>query len=350
VFIVSDNIVIPPDSAGPKGPAVRFGGLQADRLYELARRKDAQSRVELGNTVTSLFVESDLSLREQEIISDILITMLKQAERDLRRSIADRLAALDKAPLRVVLHLANDEIEVAEKILAQSPVLEEMDLVLIIETQPSPYWQAIAERQDLRESVVRSLVQTRDYPTASVLVKNQNAIIPLDSFEVLVDMSNTANDLCVPLLGRRDLPPQMIADLYAIAATKIGQDVMMSLPPERRAEIEPHLADVAREYVQATKGNTDPTEMMIEAARSMKKKGRLTIEGMIQSLNNGQLASFMAQMMVFLEAGLPAIKDMLADASAQMMIALCRVNRVEKKMFLKMFLLSHKYRTGERVV
>jgi hypothetical protein len=39
----------------------------------------------------------------------------------------------------------------------------------------------------------------------------------------------------------------------AIAATKIGQDVMMSLPPERRAEIEPHLADVAREYVQATK-------------------------------------------------------------------------------------------------
>jgi hypothetical protein len=65
----------------------------------------------------------------------------------------------------------------------------------------------------------------------------------------------------------------------------------------------------------------------------MKKKGRLTIEGMIQSLNNGQLASFMAQMMVFLEAGLPAIKDMLADASAQMMIALCRVNRVEKKCF-----------------
>lgn len=332
------------------GPGIRFGGMQADRLYELARRKDHQSRIELGNAVTDLFAQADLSLREQDIVSDILITMLKQAERELRRSIADRLAAVDKAPLRVVLHLANDEIDVARKILAQSPVLEDMDLMLIIETQPSPYWQVIAERHDLHEPVIRALVQTRDISTAKVLIGNESAVIPPDSFETLIDLSDVSNDLCVPLLARHDLPADLISSLYTIAAVKIGQEAIMTLPSERLAEIQPHILDITQEFVAGTKGQFNPSPAMVEAARHLKEKGRLTIDGMVQSLDNGQVASFMAQMMVFLSSDLPRVRAMIADESGQGLAAVCRVNRVEKKTFLKMFLLTQKYRTGDRTV
>jgi uncharacterized protein (DUF2336 family) len=328
----------------------RFGGLQADYLYELARSKNPDDRRQLGNAVTDLFTDGNLSLREQDIVSDILISMLKQAERDLRRSIADRLAGLDQAPLRVVLYLSNDEIDVARKILAQSPVLEEMDLMLIIETQKSPYWQAIAERKDLQAGVVRALVETRDPSTAKTLVNNQDVTIPMDAFRVLSEMAKAANDLCAPLLHRSDLPQELVASIYAIAGEKIRSEMDESMPDERRDSAAPHVADTVQEFVNAAKNEYDPTELMIDAARSLREKGRLSIDGMVQSLKNGQVASFIAQMMVFLQTDLSQVKKMISEENGQTMAAVCRVNRVDKKIFLKMFLLTQKYRTGERIV
>lgn len=331
-------------------PDKRFGGLQADYLYGLARRKDDESRRELGNAVTDLFADGHLSLREQDIVSDILITMLKQAERDLRRSIADRLAAMNQAPLRVVLYLSNDEIDVARKILAQSPVLEEMDLMLIIETQKSPYWQAIAERKDLKDAVIRALVETRDAGTAKVLVNNQDVTIPQDSFRVLSEIAKVANDLCSPLLHRADLPKELVASIYEIAGQKIEDDMRETMDNESVARVSPHVADTIQEFVKAAQNEYDPTDMMIDAARSLREKGRLSIDGMLQSLKNGQVASFCAQMMVFLQTDLTQVKKMMAEENGQTMAAVCRVNRVDKKIFLKMFLMTQKYRTGERIV
>jgi uncharacterized protein (DUF2336 family) len=338
----------PPSASAPMGG--RFGGIQSDYLYELARRRDPQARVELGNAVTNLFVEADLSLREQDIVSDILITMLKQAEIDLRRAISHRLAAVTKAPLRVVLYLANDDIDVAKPVLTSSPVLEDMDLMLIIETQGADYWRAIAERPDLRATVIQALAETRDIMTAKILMGNTQITIPPSAHIVFADLAHTANDLCVPLLKRADLPPTLVASVYAVVGAKIIDELRTSLPPEQFKKLEPHLVDVVAEHTAAANDGFEPTPPMIEAAKHLQQKGRLSIDGMIQSLRNGQIASFIAQMMVFVGTDLAAIKNMINDDTGKLMAAMCRLHRVDKKIYLKLFLLTQKVRTGDRVV
>lgn len=319
--------------------------LEASRLYQLARSKDSAARAELGDAVTDLFTTIDLSLREREIVSDILITMLKQAEKDLRRALADRLAVLPQAPLRVILHLSNDEIDVAGPILEKSPVLEDIDLMLIIEVQKSPYWQSIARRQDLKAPVVRALVDTKDPDTAVVLVKNDKAQIPADSYAVLAEMAAVSNDLTGPLLARADLPQDLIAVIYAHAGRKLERTLHTD-----DAKILDHVADITNEFVGAAQDEYSPTRLMVDAARILKSRGQLSVETMLQSLKNGQVASCIAQMMVFMDLEFGQVRAMLREPNGESLAAFCRLQRVDKKIFVKMFLMTQKYRSGERLV
>ncbi len=329
-------------------PMARF---RSDYLYELARRKDPEARRELGNVVTDLFISAKLSLREQDIVADILITMLKQAEKDLRLAISERLSNLEQAPLRVVLYLSNDDIDVARPILTYSPVFEEMDMMLVIETRDSEYWQAIAARADLRAAVIRALVETRDVPTARVLVNNNEINIPADSFAILGDMSETANDLSVPLLKRKDLPQDLVSNIYRHVGATIRENLEQVLPPERWAIVKEHVDDVIAEHVDNVVDKIKPPgDAMMEAAEGLKKRGKLTFDGVLQALKNDQISSFIAQLIVFSGLGFKKIQEMISEEDGLKMAALCRIHRIEKKTFLKFFLMTQKLRHGERMV
>ncbi len=319
--------------------------VQASRLYQLARSKEASARAELGDAVTEIFSSEKLSLREQEIVADILITLLRQAEKDLRRAIAERLSVIDHAPLRVILHLSNDEIDVAQPVLEKSTVLEEMDLMLIIEMQKSPYWQSIARRKGLKVPVVRALVNTRDPETAVVLVRNDDAPIPDDSFKILAEMAAVSNDLSGSLLSRADLPKDLVAILYAHAGRKIEQQLA-----EDGQDNMDHVADVTDEFVAAAQDDYTPTRLMIDAARVLSARGQLSIETMAQALKNGQIASCIAQMMVHMDLELGQVRHILMEPTGESLAAFCRIQRADKKVFLKVFLLTQKYRSGDRLV
>lgn len=318
--------------------------IQASRLYQLARSKDSAARAELGEAITSLFMTTELSLREQEIVSDILISMLRQAEKDLRRAIAERLAVIQNAPLRVILHLSSDEIDVARAVLEQSIVLEDMDLMLVIEMQKSAYWQSIARRHDLKMAVVRALVGTKDIDTALTLVQNEKAQIPEDSFRALVEMIPISNDLSRSLLDRADLPKELVSLIYTYAGRKIEKEQRAS------GEISDSIADVTHEFISAAEDDYTPTRLMVDAARILSVRGQLSINSMIQSLKNGQIASAMGQMMVFMDLDFKAVRTMMTDPTGEIMAAFCRIQQADKKLFLKMYLLTQKYRSGERLV
>ncbi|MCK6418949.1 MAG: hypothetical protein L6Q57_08470, partial [Alphaproteobacteria bacterium] len=86
------------------------------KIYTLAHDKKPEARQELTKAVLEL-LDMDLNPREGELIADVLIALIRQAERDLRQALAERLCAMDNVPLRLVLHMANDEIDVARPVL-----------------------------------------------------------------------------------------------------------------------------------------------------------------------------------------------------------------------------------------
>ena len=100
------------------------------KLYALARDPSDPARRELSGIILDLF-QSDLSAREAELISDVLINLMRQIEIELRAAMAEKLARQRNIPLRVILFLAADEINVAEHVLRHSPVLNDLDLLTL---------------------------------------------------------------------------------------------------------------------------------------------------------------------------------------------------------------------------
>lgn len=320
-----------------------------EKLYQLARDKNPEARAELSAAVTDLFSSVDLSVREQEIVSDILITMLRQAEIDLRMAIADRLSALEKAPLRVILYLSNDEIDVARTVLQRSPVLEDMDLMYIIQTRDTHYWQAIAGRPTLQAPVVRALVETHDVATATVLVNNQMVTFPQDVFVILAEMAQTTNDIRTPLLQRRDIPRDLAAALYAHVGERIENELKQTFG-DIGGDVADAVEDVTTELVNAGQDEFTPSAQMIMAAKTLASRGQLTIETLMRALKVGQIASFIAQLSVFAGLSIETTRYVLQEPKAETLISIFRIHQTDKKVFLKMFLLTQRFRSGERLV
>ena len=141
------------------------------QLYDLARDKKPMAQEELSSAVAEL-LDMETSERERELIADVLISLMRQAEKDLKMALADKLSRIDHIPLRLALHIANAEIEVASPVLKNSMALGDMDLVYIIHSKPSSYWRMIAQRKVMSDQLISSLVDTKDNATVQCLLEN----------------------------------------------------------------------------------------------------------------------------------------------------------------------------------
>ncbi len=143
-----------------------------NQSYKFAEDQKKEAQAELVSVVSDLF-KVGLSFSEKEVISDILIELISHAEKDLRQELARSLLDIEDVPLRLILKIANDEIDIAKIVLKNSPALSDLDLIYIIKSMGSEYWRAIAARKIMGTQVVKFLIQTRDIGTVFALAQNK---------------------------------------------------------------------------------------------------------------------------------------------------------------------------------
>ena len=133
---------------------VSTAGLDSEvgSLLALATKKSRQGRADLFTAISDLFERrgDTLSEAERELMLDILRRLTGEVERAVRAELARRVSDNERVPQQLLTLLANDEIEVAYPILAQSVVLRDPDL---IGGYPSPLDAAPACRRGAPRSV-----------------------------------------------------------------------------------------------------------------------------------------------------------------------------------------------------
>lgn len=322
----------------------------SQRLHGLAKDEKPLARVELISAVTEL-LDMQLSPRESELIADVLIGLLRQAEIDLRQALAAKLAVLDNVPLRLVLQLVNDEIEVAEPVLRQSPVLGDLDLIYIIKAKGPAYWQAIAAREKMSHHVMNLLVDTGDFETALALAENKRIKLSEHVLAVLSDMAQRSDVLAMPLLRRHEVSPTLAKKLYQF----VGEEVKVFIREHYRisgASILEAVDEIVLEMVDATGDTSEfsPTASMLKAAERYREKGLLGVKLMLGTLRRGQIQSFVAQFAFY--CGLPprTVLEILMQPSGQGLAVACRAMDVGKEDFVSIYLLTNRMRDQGRMV
>lgn len=322
----------------------------SQNLSTLAKDKKPMARVELMTAVTEL-LEMELAPKEMELIADVLMALVRQAEMDLRQALAERLSAMENVPLRLVLQLANDEISVARPILNQSPVLTDLDLIYLIKSKGAAHWQAIAGRETLSNQVMNLLADTGELGTAKVLAENKTLRLTAHALAALIDMAQNSIEITRPLLRRPEVSAEMIKCLYLVAGQALKDFIVENYDMEHCSLTEA-VDDIVIEMVDAADGKADfaPTSSMIKAAERFQSKGLLSVKLMMGTLRRGQVQSFVAQFSKYTGLSVQSTEEILKQSSGQGLAVACKACDIEKPDFISIFLLTNSMRNGTQLV
>lgn len=320
----------------------------SQKLHALAKDEKPAARAELTSAITEL-LEMELSPRESELVADVMIEILRQAELDLRKALADRLSIMENVPLRLVLQMANDEITVADSVLSKSAILSDLDLIYIIKGQGAEHWQSIAKRQTMSDQIINILADCGDEGTALNLIDNKNIHLTEYSVDVISDMACEAEALQKPLLQREEVTADIARRLY----NHVGEALKSYITEKYEVSVSvvDLVDEVIHEFSVAAEANEfKPDAAMLADADRYKEKGLLTIKLILATLRRGQIQAFIAQFARLTGMSPGTVQDILSQHSGQGLAVACRAFDIEKADFISIFLLTNKIREDGSMV
>ncbi len=323
--------------------------LDPKQLLEFAQNKTESGRQQFAGAVAQFFDETKMSDMQRQMAGDILLNLVRQAERDLRQALAERLAVQDGVPAQLIIFLANDEISVAEPILLHSRILKDVDLMYIISTQNNGHWQVIARRENLSPMVVERLIDTEDHITTLNLVENQSACMQKSAMKKMVRAALRSENLQVPLLRRREITPDIAVDLYMVVSQGVRKLIAEKFNVQMHL-VEQSMEMLVHELNQEANGQCRATKEMVALARRFHERGDITPDLMIRTLRRGQIGFFIA--LFSNRAGLQpeTVIEMVQKDGGKPFVVACRSMGMMKSEFATIFLLSRGIRSGDKIV
>jgi uncharacterized protein (DUF2336 family) len=312
------------------------------RLVDLAQETSSEKRRELLREVTDAFLESASNCTEIERshFGDIMSTVSTGMEVAVRRHLAQQLAKQPNAPRALVQQLANDEFGIAKDILQYSPVLEEADLIAIAQSKHQDKLGVIAIRPTISEELSEAIVEHGDDQTVSRLVANDGAKVSRNTFQRIVDRSETSTTLQAPLSSRQDLPADMLNEMFTFVSgdlrTKISER-LSQIPPE---VLEKALQDASRDVKTEMRQLKDADRKAMVYVAEMQQQKKLN-EALLLQLTRGKQATQLIHAFAKLaEVEVKTVRRLFTSRNIEGIAIICRSVRFERATFaaLSMYL------------
>ena len=150
---------------------------------------------------------SQLPPQERHMAGDVLVELLRDADVELRASVAKRLVMLNEAPRTILLILAKDKIEVAKYILEESRSLTDSDMIQIARKVSGAHRKVMALRRKVSDSVVDVLVEFLEEEVVETLLKNKGANFSEIAIQRILTVSRQHQPYVKLLLKRDELRP-----------------------------------------------------------------------------------------------------------------------------------------------
>jgi uncharacterized protein (DUF2336 family) len=200
-----------------------FAAPRPSDLLTLARdpSTDARQRLLLG--VVALCDACPPSGEVSPVLSEIFLTLARQAEREIRKVLSERLAYAEWAPAALVNVLALDEIEIARPILECSPILKDEDLLRVLVEASLDHQIAVARRPRISGRVADAVIDRAEPAVLMALSTNRTADISAEGVRRLVEHSRRIAALRGQLTRHPLLTEVLAGQLYLWVGSALRQ-------------------------------------------------------------------------------------------------------------------------------
>jgi uncharacterized protein (DUF2336 family) len=229
---------------------------------------------------------SDDSLR---LFDELMSRLIVQIEREALVELSHKLSTASRAPRNVISRLSHDDdIAIAERVIEQSNMLTDHDLVHIAKTKSQAHLLAIASRAEISEPVTDVLVHRGDAEVAGKVTANAGARFSRWGLGKAVERAEADASLAVAVANRTDLPTDLLEQLVYKATSVVQQRLMANARPDVREKISQVLASVsgrvarsATTGVRETAGQEDFAQLFDKMSRCVADRN---IEGLVETL------------------------------------------------------------------
>ena len=309
------------------------------KLIDLARNRSPDGRSALVSAIGDLIDEAERQFSAQELalMNDILKKLINDVARPIRKSLADKLARSQTAPVEVIEILANDEIDVAGAILKHSELLSDGALIEIIRKRTRSHRLAIAMRKHISNGVSDALVAPKEPDVIKRLLENHGAEISQVTLAYLVEQSTTVDDFQEPLLRRHDLGADLAKRMYLHVSAGL-RDFILAHYNVDRAELDASLAQATTDALEKA-----TAENHVDAAQALADKlaqrNELTHDLVVQTLRRGEVPLFEAMMSQLTTLPQDLSSRLIYEEEADGFVIAARVCGFDRSAFTTLFLL-----------
>jgi uncharacterized protein (DUF2336 family) len=323
--------------------------MSSESLLHLAKSRQPADRERLLLAIADLCDaphagEAMKSVPIQALLSSIFMSLVVEAERDIRHRLSHKLAAADWAPNALVNVLALDDIEIARPIIAQSPVLKELDLIRLLVEATIEHQIEVARRPNLPASVVGAILEQAEPAVMTALAGNHTAELSAADIEELVEASRQIAALRTPLSQHPKLTGQLakrlylwvglalrqgLADRFRLDVTILDQaltqavaEAQNGIPPGAAAEIAPRVTrDGEREAME---------QRLIDKLHSA---GQLRPGYLIRALREGRLSLFAGSLAMLGRFDADHVQATLDSDRPELLALACAAVGIDRSVF-----------------
>ncbi|HEV2532947.1 DUF2336 domain-containing protein [Phenylobacterium sp.] len=236
----------------------------------------------------------------QALLNSIFLSLVVEAERDIRQRLAEKLTHADWAPPALINVLALDEIEIARPIIAASPVLRDHDLIRLLAEATIEHQIEVARRPQLGAPVVAAILKQSEPAVLAALCGNPTAELSPADMARLVDTARQVAALRSPLSRHPKLTSELALQLYVW----VGQALRQSLAERFRLDPEVLAGVLSGAVAEAHAGGAENGGLVVVAREdervAMERRlvdklhaaGQLRPGYLIRALREGRLSLF----------------------------------------------------------
>lgn len=284
--------------------------IEAERLMALAKLRTLADREQLLVAIIDLCDSAanagalDVDAVDA-VLSDIFMALVVEAEHEIRRRLAEKLASTSWAPRTLISILALDDIDIARPVIASSPVLTDRDLIRLLVEATIEHQIEVARRPALGPLVVDAIIAQDEPAVLTALAGNDTARISPDGMAHLVEASRRTPSLRSPLARHARLTAPLAERLYVWVGQALRAALISRFPIDAEA-LDRAIADAVGEAyadpfaeptsVPAAEPGAEQEEMERRLIAKLDGSGQLRPGYLLRALKEGKLSLFEASL------------------------------------------------------
>lgn len=317
----------------------------SEGLLGLARSRQPADRERLLLAIADLCGAQEAaatasSKAVQSLLSSIFMELVVEAERDIRRRLAEKLSTAAWAPNALVNVLALDDIEIAAPIIAGSPVLNDLDLVRLLLEATIEHQVAVARRPELAHTVVSAILEQAEPTVLAALAGNHTAHLTEADMAELVEAAKTIAELRAPLSDHPRLTNRLAERLYLWVGLALRKGLAERFTLNEQPLDQALAAAIARaqqgvdpQPSPRTHRNGEREAMEQRLVDKLHAAGELRPGYLIRALREERLGVFTAALAMLGQFDIEDVRTTLNSDRPELLALACASVRIDRSVF-----------------